>query len=153
MYQNKQFWDCKHFKEKLSLRFRAQTSPESPVAHSQFKTILTLLQKMQDNFSFISTQLDNIHISTSSISNITSLSPTITQEVAVEDAIDSATTRVREEIASALIRSWETNIQAMQTRCLMKVLTRLKDSVHEFDMAFDLVKDNSMGLQMPLQER
>ncbi|KAG5583247.1 hypothetical protein H5410_053874 [Solanum commersonii] len=109
---------------------------------------------MQDNFSFISTQLDNIHISTSSISNITSLSPTITQEVAVEDAIDSATTRVREEIASALVdgeSSRANNSEAMQTRCLMKVLTRLKDSVHEFDMAFDLVKDNSMGLQMPLQ--
>uniref|UniRef100_M1A6A2 Uncharacterized protein n=1 Tax=Solanum tuberosum TaxID=4113 RepID=M1A6A2_SOLTU len=50
----------------------------------------------------MSKQLDNTHISNSSISNITGLSPTIVQEVAIEDAIDSATTRVSEEIASAL---------------------------------------------------
>ncbi|WMV28428.1 hypothetical protein MTR67_021813 [Solanum verrucosum] len=47
----------------------------------------------------MSNQLDNTHIS---ISNITGLSPTIVQEAAIEDAIDSATTRVSEEIASAL---------------------------------------------------
>nr|AAT38753.1 hypothetical protein SDM1_42t00021 [Solanum demissum] len=67
MYRNKQFWDWKHFKEKLSLCFRARTTPESALAHSQITTILTLLQK-----------------------------------AAIEDAIDSATTRVSEEIASAL---------------------------------------------------
>ncbi|WMV20076.1 hypothetical protein MTR67_013461 [Solanum verrucosum] len=53
-------------------------------------------------FSYV-TQIDNIHSSTSSISNIMNLSPTIIQEVAVEDAIDSTTMRVREEIASALV--------------------------------------------------
>jgi len=54
MYRNKQFWDWKHFKEKLSLCFRARTTPESPVAQSQITTILTLLQKVQDNFSVMS---------------------------------------------------------------------------------------------------
>ncbi|KAG5588189.1 hypothetical protein H5410_048623 [Solanum commersonii] len=59
-------------------------------------------KKVQDNFSVMSKQLDNTHISTSSISNITGLSPTIIQEASIEDAIGSATTRVSEEIASAL---------------------------------------------------
>uniref|UniRef100_M1DHR0 Uncharacterized protein n=1 Tax=Solanum tuberosum TaxID=4113 RepID=M1DHR0_SOLTU len=99
----------------------------------------------------MSKQLDNTHISNSSISNITGLSPTIVQEVAIEDAIDSATTRVSEEIASALGDGQSSIANNFETRCLMKVLTNLKAQVHEFDMALDLVADNLVGLQIPLQ--
>ncbi|KAG5616204.1 hypothetical protein H5410_016028 [Solanum commersonii] len=179
MYRNKQFWDWKHFKEKLSLCFRARTTPESPVAQSQITTILTLLQKVQDNFSVMSKQLDNTHIPTSSISNITGLSPTIIQEAAIEGAFDSATTRDSEEIASALgdghssiANNFEVHLDTLIDTNFLLVGTdsvmgdehsghadqvfdesshQIEDSVHEFDMAFDLVEDNSMGLQMPLQ--
>ncbi|KAM3325344.1 hypothetical protein P3S67_000469 [Capsicum chacoense] len=90
------FWNLKHFKEKLALRFQERTSPKSLVMHSQLTSILTLLQKIQDN-------LDKIHISTSSIPNHTGLSPTIIQEVPVEDdANSSATTMVSREVSSAL---------------------------------------------------
>ncbi|KAH0744075.1 hypothetical protein KY290_032068 [Solanum tuberosum] len=182
MYRHKQFWDWKHFKEKLSLCFRARTTPKSAVAHSQITTILTLLQKVQDSFSVMSKQLDNTHISTSSISNITGLSPTIVQEVTIEDAIDSATTRVSEEIASALGDGQssiannfgvhpETFDTLMDRNLLLAGTTfvmgdehsghadqvfdesshQIEGSVHEFDMAFDLVADNLVGLQIPLQ--
>ncbi|PHT93284.1 hypothetical protein T459_01166 [Capsicum annuum] len=79
MYRNKQFLNWKHFKEKLALRFQARTSLKSHVVHSQLTNILTLLQKVQDN-------LDKIHISTPGTPNHTSLSPTIIQEVLVENA-------------------------------------------------------------------
>ncbi|KAG5604092.1 hypothetical protein H5410_025584 [Solanum commersonii] len=144
MYRNKQFWDWKHFKEKLSLCFRARTTPESALAHSQITTILTLLQKVQDSFSVMSNQLDNTHIS---IFNITGLSPTIVQEAAIADAIDSATTRVSEEIVSAL--GDEHSGHADQV--FDESSHQIEDLVHEFGMAFDLVADNLVGLQMPLQ--
>nr|AAT38685.2 hypothetical protein SDM1_32t00005 [Solanum demissum] len=179
MYRNKQFWDWKHFKEKLSLCFRARTTPESALAHSQITTILTLLQKVQDNFSVMSNQLDNTH---NSISNITGLSPTIVQEAAIEDAIDSATTRVSEEIASALgdgqssiANNFEVHPEMFDTLIDTNLLLagttfvigdehsghvdqvfdesshQIEDLVHEFGMAFDLVADNLVGLQIPLQ--
>ncbi|PHU02862.1 hypothetical protein BC332_28113 [Capsicum chinense] len=74
---------------------------------------------MQDKYSVMSNQIDNMHISTSSISNSTSLSPTTIPEVTVDDAIATAT-------------------------------AMFENSVHKFDSAFDLVADNSEGLQMPL---
>ncbi|WMV52473.1 hypothetical protein MTR67_045858 [Solanum verrucosum] len=177
MYRNKQFWDWKHFKEKLFLCFQARTTPRS-----QITTILTLLQKVQDNFSVMSKQLDNTHISTSSISNITGLSPTIIQEASIEDAIDSATKRVSEEMASALgdgqssiAHNFEVHLETFDTLIDPNLLLagtdlvmgdehlghadqvfdesshQSEDSVHEFDMAFDLVADNLVGLQIPLQ--
>ncbi|XP_049399030.1 uncharacterized protein LOC125862950 isoform X1 [Solanum stenotomum] len=127
----------------------------------------------------MSKQLDNTHIPTSSISNITGLSPTIIQEAAIEDAFDSATTRDSKEIASALgdghssiANNFEVHLDTLIDTNFLLVGTdsvmgdehsghadqvfdesshQIEDSVHEFDMAFDLVEDNSMGLQMPLQ--
>ncbi|WMV10424.1 hypothetical protein MTR67_003809 [Solanum verrucosum] len=130
----------------------------------------------------MSKQLDNTHISTSSISNITGLSPTIIQEASIEDAIDSATTRVSEEIASALgdgqssiAHNFEVHLETFDTLIDPNLLLagtdlvmgdehlghadqvfdesshQIEDSVHEFDMAFDLVADNLVGLQIPLQ--
>ncbi|KAH0641161.1 hypothetical protein KY285_037747 [Solanum tuberosum] len=114
-----------------------------------------------------------------SISNITGLSPTIIQEAAIEDAFDSATTRDSEEIASALgdgqssiANNFEVHLDTLIDTNFLLVGTdsvmgdehsghadqvfdesshQIEDSIHEFDMAFDLVEDNSMGLQMPLQ--
>ncbi|KAH0659811.1 hypothetical protein KY289_028559 [Solanum tuberosum] len=149
MYRNKQFWDWKHFKEKLSLCFRARTALESPVEQSQITTILTLLQKVQDSFSIMSKQFDNTHIPTSSISNITGFSPTIIQEAAIEDAFDSATTRDSEEIASALGDGQSSIVNNFEV--FDESSHQIENSIHEFDMAFDLVEDNAMGLQMPLQ--
>nr|ABO93005.1 hypothetical protein [Solanum tuberosum] len=127
----------------------------------------------------MSNQLDNTHIS---ISNITGLSPTIVQEAAIEDAIDSATTRVSEEIASALgdgqssiANNFEVHPETFDTLIDTNLLLagttfvigdehsahvdqvfdesshQIEDLVHEFGMAFDLVADNLVGLQIPLQ--
>lgn len=70
------------------------------MVHSQITNILTFLQKMQDKYSVMSNQIDNMHISTSSISNSTSLSPTTIPEVTVDDAIATATAMVSRELIS-----------------------------------------------------
>ncbi|KAM3203755.1 hypothetical protein P3L10_031381 [Capsicum annuum] len=98
MYHNKQFLNWKHFKEKLALRF----------------------QKVQDN-------LDKIHISTPGTPNHTSLSPTIIQEVPLENAHSGHVDQVFDESSHQI------------------------DSVHEFGTDFDLVPNISDGLQIPLQ--
>ncbi|KAL3353894.1 hypothetical protein AABB24_018529 [Solanum stoloniferum] len=119
---------------------------------------------------------------TTSISQLlvffTGLSPTIV----LEAAIDSATMRVSEEVASALgdgqsriANNFEvhtetfdalidTNLLLAGTNFVMgdehsghadqvfdESSHQIEDSVHEFDMAFDLVADNLVGLQIPLQ--
>ncbi|KAH0716806.1 hypothetical protein KY290_016294 [Solanum tuberosum] len=130
----------------LSLPFfylDSRTTPESPVAQSQITTILNLLQKV---------------------------------------AIDSATTRVSEEIASSLgdgqssiTNNFEVHLETFDTLIDTNLLLagkfffigdehsdhadqvfdesshQVEDSVHEVDMAFDLVADNLVGLQIPLQ--
>ncbi|KAF3636188.1 hypothetical protein FXO38_24296 [Capsicum annuum] len=94
MYRNKQFLNWKHFKEKLALRFQARTSPKSHVVHSKLTNILTLLQKVQDN-------LDKIHISTPGTPNHMSLSPTIIQEVLVENAHSGHVDQVTQVISKS----------------------------------------------------
>ncbi|KAK4709813.1 hypothetical protein R3W88_004326 [Solanum pinnatisectum] len=130
----------------------------------------------------MSNQLDNTHIPTSSISNITDLSLIIIEAATIEDAIDNATKRVNEEIASALgdgqsgiANNFEVHLEMFDTLIDTNLLLagtnffmrdehsghadqvfdesshQIEDSIHEFDMDFDLVADNLVVLQIPLQ--
>ncbi|PHU01867.1 hypothetical protein BC332_27118 [Capsicum chinense] len=126
IFQAEQYFTYLGFPEKdwlplPSLYLDARTSPKSHVVHSQLTNILTLLQKVQDN-------LDKIHISTPGTPNHTSLSPTIIQEVPVENAHSGHVDQVFDES-----------------------FHQITDSVHEFGTDFDLVLNISDGLQIPLQ--
>uniref|UniRef100_A0A3Q7HYZ1 Uncharacterized protein n=1 Tax=Solanum lycopersicum TaxID=4081 RepID=A0A3Q7HYZ1_SOLLC len=104
-----------------------------------------------------------------------SQSPTIIQEAAIEDDIDSGSTMNSEEIASAfgdgqssIANNFEihldtlidTNLLLVGTYSVMgdehsshadQVFDESSHLIEESVHAFDLVEDNSLGLQMPLQ--
>ncbi|KAF3650474.1 hypothetical protein FXO38_17139 [Capsicum annuum] len=78
------------------------------------------------------------------------LSPTIIQEVPVEDATTtSATTMVRKEIASSL--GYENSSIVNNFEVFGESSHQIKNSVYQFDTSFDLVLDTSDELQLALQ--
>ncbi|KAH0678157.1 hypothetical protein KY284_019242 [Solanum tuberosum] len=57
LFRNKHFFDWNHFKEKLALRFQKGTYTESSRVDAQITSILALLQKIEDKYSFTSQQV------------------------------------------------------------------------------------------------
>ncbi|PHT51898.1 hypothetical protein CQW23_06360 [Capsicum baccatum] len=82
--------------------------------------------------------------------NYMGLSPTIIQEVPVEDATTaSATTMISKKIASSL--GYENSSIVNNFEVFGESSHQIKNSVYQFDTSFDLVLDTSDELQLALQ--